>query len=76
MIKVDQNYRICIPSHIRQKLHINKEDKVDIFINDKGNIEIIIDDNCKKYLSVSELKDTDYNKLVINIDGKYYAVDR
>ena len=40
MIKVDQNYRICIPSHIRQKLHINKEDKVDIFINEKGNIEI------------------------------------
>lgn len=45
-------------------------------LKDKGNIEIIIDDNCKKYLSVSELKDTDYNKLVINIDGKYYAVDR
>lgn len=45
-------------------------------LKDKGNIEIIIDDNCKKYLSVSELKDTDYNKLVISIDGKYYAVDR
>lgn len=75
MIKVDQNYRICIPSHIRQKLHINKEDKVDIFINDKGNIEIKTNhiDYKEIYDKLSEIFNSDMsNNDVIDAMSKYF----
>lgn len=75
MIKVDQNYRICIPSHIRQKLHINKEDKVDIFINDKGNIEIKTNhiDYKEIYDKLSEIFNSDMsNNDVIDAMAKYF----
>lgn len=75
MIKVDQNYRICIPSHIRQKLHINKEDKVDIFINEKGNIEIKTNhvDYKKIYDKLSEIFNSDMtNNDVIDAMAKYF----
>lgn len=75
MIKVDQNYRICIPSHIRQKLHINKEDKVDIFINEKGNIEIRTNhvDYKEIYDKLSEIFNSDMsNNDVIDAMSKYF----
>lgn len=75
MIKVDQNYRICIPSHIRQKLHINKEDKVDIFINEKGNIEIKTNhvDYKEIYDKLSEIFNSDMsNNDVIDAMAKYF----
>lgn len=75
MIKVDQNYRICIPSHIRQKLHINKEDKVDIFINEKGNIEIKTNhiDYKEIYDKLSDLFNSDMsNNDVIDAMAKYF----
>lgn len=75
MIKVDQNYRICIPSHIRQKLHINKEDKVDIFINEKGNIEIKTNHIDYKgiYDKISEIFNSDMsNNDVIDAMSKYF----
>lgn len=75
MIKVDQNYRICIPSHIRQKLHINKEDKVDIFINEKGNIEIKTNhvDYKEIYDKLSEIFNSDMsNNDVIDAMSKYF----
>lgn len=75
MIKVDQNYRICIPSHIRQKLHINKEDKVDIFINEKGNIEIKANhiDYKEIYDKISEIFNSDMsNNDVIDAMSKYF----
>lgn len=75
MIKVDQNYRICIPSHIRQKLHINKEDKVDIFINEKGNIEIKTNhiDYKEIYDKISEIFNSDMsNNDVIDAMSKYF----
>lgn len=75
MIKVDQNYRICIPSHIRQKLHINKEDKVDIFINEKGNIEIKTNhiDYKEIYDKLSEIFNSDMsNNDVIDAMTKYF----
>lgn len=75
MIKVDQNYRICIPSHIRQKLHINKEDKVDIFINEKGNIEIKTNhiDYKEIYDKLSDLFNSDMsNNDVIDAMSKYF----
>ena len=75
MIKVDQNYRICIPSHIRQKLHINKEDKVDIFINEKGNIEIKTNhiDYKDIYDKLSEIFNSDMsNNDVIDAMAKYF----
>lgn len=75
MIKVDQNYRICIPSHIRQKLHINKEDKVDIFINEKGNIEIRTNhvDYKEIYDKLSEIFNSDMsNNDVIDAMAKYF----
>ena len=75
MIKVDQNYRICIPSHIRQKLHINKEDKVDIFINEKGNIEIKTNhvDYKEIYDKLSEIVNSDMsNNDVIDAMSKYF----
>lgn len=75
MIKVDQNYRICIPSHIRQKLHINKEDKVDIFINEKGNIEIKTNhiDYKEIYDKINEIFNSDMsNNDVIDAMSKYF----
>ena len=75
MIKVDQNYRICIPSHIRQKLHINKEDKVDIFIIEKGNIEIKTNhiDYKEIYDKLSDLFNSDMsNNDVIDAMAKYF----
>lgn len=75
MIKVDQNYRICIPAHIRQKLHINKEDKVDIFINEKGNIEIRTNhiDYKEIYDKLSEIFNSDMsNNDVIDAMAKYF----
>lgn len=75
MIKVDQNYRICIPSHIRQKLHINKEDKVDIFINEKGNIEIKTNhvDYKEIYDKLSEIFNSNMsNNDVIDAMSKYF----
>lgn len=75
MIKVDQNYRICIPSHIRQKLHINKEDKVDIFINERGNIEIKTNhvDYKEIYDKLSEIFNSDMsNNDVIDAMSKYF----
>lgn len=75
MIKVDQNYRICIPSHIRQKLHINKEDKVDIFINEKGNMEIKTNhvDYKEIYDKLSEIFNSDMsNNDVIDAMSKYF----
>lgn len=75
MIKVDQNYRICIPSHIRQKLHINKEDKVDIFINEKGNIEIKTNhvDYKEIYDKLNEIFNSDMsNNDVIDAMSKYF----
>lgn len=75
MIKVDQNYRICIPSHIRQKLHINKDDKVDIFINEKGNIEIKTNhvDYKEIYDKLSEIFNSDMsNNDVIDAMSKYF----
>lgn len=75
MIKVDQNYRICIPSHIRQKLHINKEDKVDIFINEKGNIEIKTNhiDYKEIYDKLSEIFNSDMsNNDVVDAMSKYF----
>lgn len=75
MIKVDQNYRVCIPSHIRQKLHINKEDKVDIFINEKGNIEIKTNhiDYKEIYDKLSEIFNSDMsNNDVIDAMSKYF----
>lgn len=75
MIKVDQNYRVCIPSHIRQKLHINKEDKVDIFINEKGNIEIRTNhiDYKEIYDKLSEIFNSDMsNNDVIDAMAKYF----
>lgn len=75
MIKVDQNYRICIPSHIRQKLHINKEDKVDIFINEKGNMEIRSNhvDYKEIYDKLSEIFNSDMsNNDVIDAMSKYF----
>ena len=75
MIKVDQNYRICIPSHIRQKLHINKEDKVDIFINEKGNMEIKTNhvDYKEIYDKLSEIFNSDMgNNDVIDAMAKYF----
>lgn len=75
MIKVDQNYRICIPSHIRQKLHINKEDKVDIFINEKGNIEIKTNhiDYKEIYDKLNEIFNSDMsNNDVIDAMAKYF----
>lgn len=75
MIKVDQNYRVCIPSHIRQKLHINKEDKVDIFINEKGNIEIKTNhiDYKEIYDKLSEIFNSDMsNNDVIDAMAKYF----
>ena len=75
MIKVDQNYRICIPSDIRQKLHINKEDKVDIFINEKGNIEIKTNhvDYKEIYDKLNEIFNSDMsNNDVIAAMAKYF----
>lgn len=75
MIKVDQNYRICIPSYIRQKLHINKEDKVEIFINDRGNIEIKTNhvDYKDIYDKLSEIFNSDMsNNDVIDAMSKYF----
>lgn len=75
MIKVDQNYRICIPAYIRQKLHINKEDKVDIFINEKGNIEIRTNhvDYKEIYDKLSEIFNSDMsNNDVIDAMSKYF----
>lgn len=75
MIKVDQNYRICIPSYIRQKLHINKEDKVEIFINDRGNIEIKTNqvDYKQIYDKLSDLFNSDMsNNDVIDAMSKYF----
>ena len=75
MIKVDQNYRICIPSHIRQKLHINKEDKVDIFINEKGNIEIKTNhvDYKEIYDKLSDIFNSNMsNNDVIDAMSKYF----